>query len=96
MGDPGEAILNRLLSTKVKGELLMLFHRNPGLVDDLEGIAMRMGRRSGAIRHDLEDLIDMGVLKTMQVGSSRAIFLDRRKDREMLLSVTDHLRRLQR
>jgi predicted transcriptional regulator len=96
MTDPGETILNRLLSSKAKGELLMLFHRNPGLVDNIDGIAMRMGRRSGSIRHDLEDLVDMGVLRTIQVGSSRVICLDRKKDKEMLLSVTDHLRKLER
>ena len=96
MAEPGEAILNRLLSSKAKGELLMLFHRNPGLVDDIDGIAMRMGRRSSSIRHDVEDLVAMGILKTIQVGSSRVICLDRKRDKEMLLSVTDHLRGLRR
>ena len=91
-GRTGEETVTRLLSSKEKGELLTLFHRNPGLMDDAEGVARRIGRTASVIKGDLDDLVAMGILGTLEVGSARVIFLDRAKDRQTLGEVADHLR----
>lgn len=91
LSSDGETNLMRLFSSRDKGELLTLFHRNPGLMDDVNGIARRIGRSNSGIQKDLDDLIDMGVLGTIQVGSTRVVFLDRAKDKEMLETVSTHL-----
>jgi predicted transcriptional regulator len=59
----GEGLLQRLLSSEVKADLLTLFHEDPGLVDTTEGLARRTGRTLKTMEEDLEDLLDLGVLK---------------------------------
>jgi hypothetical protein len=85
-------LLGRLLSSEVKGELLMLFHRNPGLVDTAEGVARRLGRTPKEITADVEDFVDMGLLRTRNLGSSEVISLDRDRDREVQASLEGHFR----
>jgi hypothetical protein len=82
MSNNTESILHVMLSSKAKGELLVLFHKNPGLIDDVDGIARRIGRRERAITEDIEDLVRLGILQTKDVGESKVIFLDRAKDSE--------------
>jgi hypothetical protein len=39
--DDGKEILDRVLASESKAELLMLFHKNPGLIDTVEGVSRR-------------------------------------------------------
>ena len=86
-----DQILSELLASEIRGDLLTLFHRNPGLIDTIDGVARRIGRTAVAIESDVKDLAKLGVLKTKIIGKSEVIFLDRNKDREILESVADHL-----
>jgi hypothetical protein len=80
MSNNAESMLQVMLSSKAKGELLVLFHKNPGLIDDADGIARRVGRSGQIITGDIEDLVGLGILQTKDVGKSKVIFLDRAKD----------------
>jgi len=91
MSDP-QKIIDILLSSEIKGELLILFHRNPGLVDTIDGVARRIGRTGHSIDNDVQSLVNLGVLKTRKVGTSEVIGLDRSKDLEVLEAVADHVR----
>ncbi|MGD0397013.1 MAG: hypothetical protein ABSB26_08945 [Nitrososphaerales archaeon] len=91
-----ESTLTMLLSSKEKGELLLLFHRNPGLMDDIEGIARRIGRSSSAIQSDLDDLVSIGVLGTVRIGSTNVVYLDRAKDKEVQDSIGEHIRSMRK
>ncbi len=83
-----------LFSTETKGDLLVLFHKNPGLIDTYDGVARRIGRVAKAIDTDVKDLVALGVLKTRQVGSREAIFLDRSKDKETQGALVEYLKTL--
>jgi predicted transcriptional regulator len=85
-------LITTLLSSDVKGELLVLFHRNTGLVDTVEGVARRIGRTGLSIENDVRDLVKLGVLKTKKIGTSEVILLDRNKDREVLETVANHVK----
>lgn len=87
----GENVLSKLLASEVRGELLSLFHRNPGLIDTIEGIARRIGRTPGLIEADLRALVELGVLTRKKMGSSEVIRLDRLKDKEVLDSVANQI-----
>jgi len=76
----------------VKGELLVLFHRNTGLVDTIEGVARRIGRTGPSIENDVRDLLKLGVLKAKKIGTSEVVLLDRNKDREVLETVANHVK----
>jgi GTP-sensing pleiotropic transcriptional regulator CodY len=64
---------------EAREEVLILFQKNPGLIDCADGLARRIGRTAHEIQADLEDLLSAGVLSTRSVGSYRLIFLDRTK-----------------
>lgn len=71
----GSEILNRLLSSEVKADLLVLFHKNPGLIDSMDGVARRIGGRTNSIEADVKDLVDLGILRTKRIGRSEVILL---------------------
>ena len=88
----GSEILSTLLGSEIRGDLLVLFHRNPGLIDTVDGVARRIGRTTVAVISEVRELLQLGVLKQRRIGTSEVIFLDRAKDREVLESVANHLK----
>jgi predicted transcriptional regulator len=76
-------VLDKLLSSDVKLSILTLFHDNPGLMDRLEGVALRMGRSASEVEKDVKDLLDIGILQRKTVGRSDVICLDFKRDREI-------------
>jgi len=90
----GSEILSTLLGSEVRGDLLVLFHRNPGLIDTVDGVARRIGRTTVAVISEVRELLVLGVLRQRRIGNSEVVFLDRAKDRELLESVANHLKTL--
>jgi len=90
----GNSILNKLLSTETKGELLILFRKNPGLIDTSEGVASRIGRRANSIESDLKDFVELGLLKTKRIGVSDLFYLNTERDKEIQKMVTGQIRSL--
>src|SRR5215467_8050161 len=87
-------MLETLLATEVTGELLVLFHRNPGLIDTLDCVARRIGRSGNAIEDDVRSLLDLGILKTKRIGNNEVLLLDSARDREVLETIAKHLKNL--
>jgi DNA-binding transcriptional ArsR family regulator len=88
---PGESLLQSLLSSDGKAQLLVLFRRNPGLVDEIEGIARRVGKKKEAVETDLKGLVEAGVVKEGRVGTVPIFSLDRKRDAEVQKAVASHL-----
>jgi predicted transcriptional regulator len=88
----GSEVLLTLLASEVRGDILVLFHRNPGLIDTVDGVARRVGRTTIAVISDVRELLQLGVLRQKRIGNSEVVFLDRAKDRELLESVANHLK----
>jgi predicted transcriptional regulator len=88
----GPEVLSTLLASEVRGDILVLFHRNPGLIDTVDGVARRVGRTTIAVISDVRELLQLGVLRQKRIGNSEVVFLDRAKDRELLESVANHLK----
>jgi hypothetical protein len=88
----GAEILSTLLGSEVRGDLLVLFHRNPGLIDTVDGVARRIGRTTITVISEVRELLVLGVLRQKRIGTSEVVFLDRAKDREILESVANHLK----
>ncbi len=87
----GETLLQRLLSSQVKLDLLTLFHKNPNLGDDIEGLARRTGWTPREIEADLEDLLDLGVLKRMRIDNRDVMVFDSARDEEIQRIIAKHL-----
>lgn len=87
-----EQIIQQLLSSDAKADLLTLFRKNPGLIDTLEGVARRIGRRPNAVEVEVRDLVNLGILRKKKFGSQEAIFRDEQKDKEVQEVVASYLR----
>ncbi len=83
--------LSALLSSSNKADLLLLFHRNPGLIDTIEGIGRRLGKRGDAIASDVSELATASILQKKTVGRSEVYFLNREKDREAQRDVAAYI-----
>ena len=88
-------MLQTLLASEITGDLLVLFHRNPGLIDTIDSVARRIGRTGSSIEEDVQMLVNVGILKTQKIGRSEVLLLDRAKDQEVLDAVAKHLKNLQ-
>ena len=60
-------LFERLLDTDVKADLLTLFHNNANLQETSEGLAGKIGRNATEVERELEDLVQLGILKRVQV-----------------------------
>ena len=87
-------VLGALLSSSNKADLLVLFHRNPGLIDTVEGIARRLGKKGSAISSDVSELASASILQKKVVGRSEVYFLNREKDRESQKDVAEYIKSL--
>lgn len=85
-------VLVKLLATEATGDLLVLFHKNPGLIDTIDGVARRIGKTEPDVESDVKILVDLGILKRRKIGSSEVVSLDRQKDREIQETVAKHLK----
>ncbi len=75
--------------------MLVLFHKNPGLIDTYEGVARRIGRIAKSIEADVGDLTTLAILRTRQIGRREVIYFDRSKDRETQETIVNHLKSLE-
>jgi hypothetical protein len=85
------SIMEKLLSSDVKLELLTLFHSNPGLIDKIDGIALRIGRNANEIEKHVKDVLDIGLLVVKKIGGSEVICLDVTRDKEIQQMIADRL-----
>jgi len=92
----GKEILDRLLTSEAKGEILTLYHKNPGLVDTLDGVGRRIGRSSEQIEADVDEFVEIGILRNIKVGKLSLFGLDAQKDQEIQLSIADYFRGLKK
>jgi len=89
--EPEEPLLERLLSSDVKAQLLVLFRRNPGLIDEVDGIARRVGRKSESVVADLRDLVEVGVVEERRIGGIAVFSLNPTRDAEVQKAVGSYL-----
>ena len=92
--DEASELLNRLLASMIKAEIVSLFHKNPGLMDTTDGLARRLGRIGTSVETDLEDLVDLGILRKKRIGGSEIISLDRKKDMKIQEILENHFRNI--
>src|SRR3989442_5567917 len=64
-------LLEKLIGSETKAELLMYFHDNPDSTDTVEGIAAKIRRKPKEIERDVSDIVELGLLQEVQVISFR-------------------------
>ena len=87
----GESLLQRMLSSDAKADLLTLFRGNPGLMDGIDGVARRIGRSPKSIKAEVDDLLDLGVLGKKQAGKTVILYLQKEKDAQIQETIAAYL-----
>jgi len=62
-------LFDRLLDSDTKADLLTLFHNNAGLSETPDQLARRLGRNATEIQRECEDLVELGILRKVEVYS---------------------------
>lgn len=79
-------LIEKLIGSETKAELLMFFHENPEVKDTVEGIAKRIRRSPREIERDLSDLVDLGVLNEV-----RTLSFNKSRDQELQREISKRL-----
>jgi hypothetical protein len=58
-----ELFMERVVTSLVMWELLVCICQNPGITDNVEGIARRLGRRAQDVRHPLDLLVQQRIMR---------------------------------
>lgn len=62
-------LIEKLIGSETKAELLMYFHENPDATDTVDGIASKIRRSPKEIERDVSDLVELGLLQEVRVIS---------------------------
>ncbi len=92
----GRDMLQRILSSEAKGEILTLFHKNPGLIDTIDGVGRRVGKTKDQLEADMNDFLDIGILKSTKAGKLILYSLDSKRDQEIQVSIAEYFRGLKK
>jgi KaiC/GvpD/RAD55 family RecA-like ATPase len=79
-------LLEKLIGSETKAELLMYFHDNPDSTDTLEGIAGKIKRSPKEIERDVSDLVELGLLQEVRV-----ISFSKNRDQELQKEISQRL-----
>ena len=79
-------LLEKLIGSETKAELLMYFHDYPDTTDTIEGIAEKIHRKPQEIEHDISDLVELGLLQEVRV-----ISFNKARDREIQGEISKRL-----
>jgi len=80
------SIFEKLMGSEAKAELLMVLHDEPEITDTLEGLAKRINRDVKAVKDDVEDLVELGLLAEVKLYS-----FNREKDLELQGEISSQL-----
>lgn len=88
MGEPEPVTeLSKLLAMWVDSDLkiqtVVFFHNNPGVVESIEGLALRLGTTVHALRKEIADHIRVGLLRELPAGGMTILVYNRAKQDEV-------------
>src|SRR5690242_18410734 len=92
----GQSLVQGLIASEAKAQLLVLFRRNPGWIDEIDGIGRRVGKRKEFVEADLKSLVEIGVVNERRFGSSAVFSLNGKRDAEVQQAVGSYLRGIKR
>lgn len=72
--------IDKLTASNIKEDLLHLeilhfYHHNPGTIDDIDGIARRLGRDPESVGKCIEDFVKIKLLSKVKVGNRELIMI---------------------
>ncbi len=79
-------LIEKLIGSETKAELLMFFHENPEANDSIEGIAKKIHRDPKEVEREVADLIELGLLHEVKLISFNKV-----RDQELQREISRRL-----
>lgn len=79
-------LIEKLIGSETKAELLMFFHENPESNDSIEGIAKKIHRDPKEVDRDVADLVELGLLHEVKLISFNKV-----RDQELQREISRRL-----
>ncbi len=76
-------VFDGLTGSDLRVQILVFFHRNPGLVETAEGLARRMGANVAALRREIRPHVELGLVRERAIGSMVVLQFDRARQAEI-------------
>jgi DNA-binding transcriptional ArsR family regulator len=90
----GQGFLDILLGSEARVDLMTLFHKNPGIMDTIDGLARRIGYVPDKIGADLDAILSLGVISKRKMGGREIYSLNKARDSEVQTVIGDYLKNL--
>ena len=85
-------IIDVFLSSEAMADVVLLFRRNPMLIDYGDDIASRIGRKGECVERDLKKLAKLGVLDAQKIGRKTWFGFDAKRDRQVQRIIKNYIR----
>lgn len=76
-------IIDVFLSSEAMADIVLLFRRNPMLIDNGDHIASRIGGKGESVERDMKRLANLGVLNAEKIGKKTWFGFNAKKDRQI-------------
>ncbi len=67
------------------------FRENPGVIETVEGLALRMGVDQNALRECIQDHVKLGLLRERRIGDRVLLIYDKERQKAMERLITESL-----
>jgi hypothetical protein len=91
--EEAEAVLAAWADSDTKIQVLVFFHRNPGIIETLEGLALRLGIAPEALRREIADHVRLGIVHLRDAGGRKVLVYDRHRNDEVERLISRRVKR---
>jgi hypothetical protein len=64
------------MDSPLKVQIVSFYHRNPGMIETVEGLAQRIGSDPEMVRKTVQDHVKLGFLRERNLGTMKVIVYD--------------------
>jgi len=79
-------LIEKLIGSEIKAELLMYFHENPDSTDSIEAVAKKIRRDPVEVEREVIDLVELGLLQEVKL-----ISFNKLRDQELQREISRRL-----
>jgi hypothetical protein len=87
-------IMELWVATDLKVQVLVFYHDNPGVIETMEGLALRLGTNVSALRKEIAGHLALGLIREKKAGAKTILVFDRKREGDVQAAIEAHIRKL--
>ncbi len=95
MSDPPDLrkVFEVWMDSEMKAMITVFFHRNPGVVETMEGLARRLGTTPEALKEHVQSHLELGLLRERKIGEKTVLVFDAQGQADFEAFLQDEIKR---